>query len=801
MSFLVRSGQVGSGGIGNAAVLSGSIGSGQIGSGHFASGLIAGLQSGGAGLVSGQVTSGFLGDNSVLSGNIGSGQVSTPHFASGTIAPFAQATAYFQDMLASITMSGINAAFVRVVSGQFVEPASGAAGIFPVVGLVIDNVLSGQVARVYTQGAIFSTKFQNASFSGRAGQIVFRANLGNPDTPGAGNIDVYNRGAQGVVINGSGMFLMPNMLSSGTVGPLHIASGGVTSGSLANFSVNSGSITSGQVGTIHFASGSEINYANAIRAPFVAEDLISGVRAVTININPSGNAVVRIAEPLSQGISNGAHWPAQGIVIDDVVSGGTVNVYFQGLVYSPRWSGNWSTNFTFNNPAWVNASGGIDTLDTISSSSGFHMPIGTWINASGLYLNAIGGLVASGSVNRGAYQTESIQSYAIASGAVQQFQLGDQAVLSGNLRSGLITTGARQLIDELVTFAGEPLSGGGAGALLAVSALNNLSGRTTVIAANPADPFRRPAFGVVTKNYASGDPVQVITHGVVNWEFSVNTNPGQPFFVGNSGIIEGINLPTTSGSYIQPMGWSLGRGLGGNGSGTILIQPMPWLSGMITNQLLGSGAVLSGNIGSGQIAGFGKSGLANARMIASGSVGGFDLSDASVNSGQLNSFTVARIHLASGTRGFGTEYDFFTAEPISGLKAVALIADTSLNMRIVRAERQSGLRLPAIGVTISGATSGNSCTVVTQGFIAEGVSGMIASGTAGRILYVGSGGLIVNTSGFAGGASSGAHLISGSVSQKIGVYTTDASGTVHGIFVSPSLEISSGVLTTAQGNF
>lgn len=595
-------------------------------------------------------------------------------------------------------------------------------------------------------------------------------------------------------------------------GSANLTSGQVGSGFLGNNSVLSGNIGSGQVSTPHFASGTAISYANAIMAPFIAEDMISGVRAVTININPGGDAVVRIAQPLSQGISNGAHWPAQGIVIDDVVSGGTVNVYFQGLVYSDRWSGNWSTNFTFNNPAWVNGSGGIDTIDTISVFSGSHMPIGTWINASGLYLNAIGGLVASGSVNRGAYQSDSIQSYAIGSGQVQQFQLGDQAVLSGNLRSGLITTGAQELIDELVTFAGETISGGGAGVLLAVTADNSLSGRTTVLIANPADSTRRPAFGVVTKNYASGDPVQVITHGVIPWPNSVNTNLGQPFFVGTSGQINGLTFPSFSGSIIQPMGWALGRGLGGNQSGSILIQPMIPMSGTITYGLIASGAIF----------GFGQSGLSTAaRNIASGSIGGFDIANKSINSGQMGdqfinhvfitsggvlsgniaAGNIGRGHLASGTRGYGTEFDFVAGELISGVKAVALSTDVSINGFIVRAERQSGGRLPVIGVTISGAASGQSCTVVTQGFVPDYASGMMASGATGRIMYVGSGGLIVNTSGFGAGASSGAHLLSGSVAQKVGVYAVFGSGLIRGIMVNPSPEITSGVLTTAQGNF
>jgi hypothetical protein len=116
-------------------------------------------------------------------------------------------------------------------------------------------------------------------------------------------------------------------------------------------------------------------------------------------------------------------------------------------------------------------------------------------------------------------------------------------------------------------------------------------------------------------------------------------------------------------------------------------------------------------------------------------------------------------------------------ELISGIKAVCIGSGGV----ILRAERASGLRLPAIGVTMSGSLSGAVCTVVSYGRIFNTASGMIASGFEGGLLYVGSGGCIVNRSGFVEGLSSGAPFLSGDMQQSIGIYVSG------GMFVMPNL--------------
>lgn len=231
-----------------------------------------------------------------------------------------------------------------------------------------------------------------------------------------------------------------------------------------------------------------------------------------------------------------------------------------------------------------------------------------------------------------------------------------------------------------------------------------------------------------------------------------------------------------------------------------LLSSLALTSGQITSGFIGDAALVSGRIGSGAIVGFGKSGFISnttGRGIASGSVGGFDIADLAIASSHLERGQVGREHMSSGARVWGIQYEFQCGDLISGLKAVAFsMSGGLLAPIIVLAERQSGARLPAIGVTVSGAVSGQFATVVVRGFVDAGVSGMIASGQT-RSLYVGSGGLIVNQSGFCGGASSGAPFLSGSAVQYLGQYV---SGNV--MYVNPEPYPRSGLITAAgQGAF
>ena len=183
------------------------------------------------------------------------------------------------------------------------------------------------------------------------------------------------------------------------------------------------------------------------------------------------------------------------------------------------------------------------------------------------------------------------------------------------------------------------------------------------------------------------------------------------------------------------------------------------LSGIVQVGSLGSGAVQSGNIGygaigqfhiaSGQLLGFElASGSIVSGRIASGQIGFGHLANASIQSGTIASGVLDRLHHNSGC-----VIDYFPCEQaISGIIAVAW---GSGGCAVVPAERRSGLRMPAIGIVAGNFLSGAIVPVVRDGYIGVTFSGGIASGQFGRYLYVGSGGLLVNMSGYMGGLSSG----------------------------------------------
>ncbi len=173
-----------------------------------------------------------------------------------------------------------------------------------------------------------------------------------------------------------------------------------------------------------------------------------------------------------------------------------------------------------------------------------------------------------------------------------------------------------------------------------------------------------------------------------------------------------------------------------------------------------SGAVRSGHL---------SDGSTSSGNLSSGSVGSPHIAAAAVKSGHLSSGSVDEYALMSGVQSFGIKRVYVTEEAMSGVLAVAL-GRSGGGFSIVRAERQSGLRMPAIGVVYSGALSGQSCEVCILGTVYVTHSGGIASGFHGNPLYVGSGGLIVNLSGFCAGASSGPGVgtFSGSYIQMLG---------------------------------
>lgn len=168
-------------------------------------------------------------------------------------------------------------------------------------------------------------------------------------------------------------------------------------------------------------------------------------------------------------------------------------------------------------------------------------------------------------------------------------------------------------------------------------------------------------------------------------------------------------------------------------------------SGTIGVTDFGSGAVITGTVGSGAI----QSG-----NVASGQLGNFHLA-----SGQVQGLAGTGVpNLASGTAtrhnlNSGCVIDFIACEQaVSGIIAVAWGSGKCF---VVPAERGSGLRLPAIGIVAGNFVSGAIVPVVRRGLVRGVTSGVMASGLLPIYLYLGSGGLIIDQSGFHEGLSSG----------------------------------------------
>lgn len=411
--------------------------------------------------------------------------------------------------------------------------------------------------------------------------------------------------------------------------------------------------------------------------------------------------------------------------------------------------------------------------------------------------------IGSGAVQSGNIASGSVGQFKLSSGAVNSGHIGNAAVVSGSIASGQIA--AQHLSSGLL--AGATTSGF---LLTQFRTAQTISGGrcVTVVASGvvaisiPAqNGSGMPCIGVVYDNVLSGQLANVFVAGqgpaVAAIEGGMGAIGTNPVYVGTSGLLA-ATVPL-SGSVVTQIGVFTGL------SGQAVINVVPVASGSIGAFRLGVNAVRSGNVGSGQLAGFGKSGLAEARMIASGTIGGFDLADNSVNSGQLGAAQIGHQHFFGGVIGVNPGFDaalaygvgFGNGAIITGQGqmsggAVAFSTNLSGKLTVVPAERQSGLRLPCIGVMASGAASGDFALIVTQGFVQQ--NHFIASGFTGQPLYVGSGGFIVTQSGI-GGLFSGPLQISGSVIQRVGVCISG------GMLVQIDPAVTSGLNTTPMGTF
>lgn len=207
------------------------------------------------------------------------------------------------------------------------------------------------------------------------------------------------------------------------------------------------------------------------------------------------------------------------------------------------------------------------------------------------------------------------------------------------------------------------------------------------------------------------------------------------------------------------------------GSGVILSGNIA--SGQIGTRHIAIGAIVSGSIASGQIGAnhfaSGAISTASSGSITSGLIG-----NGAIVSGSISAGSLATQHYSSGFGGFsrGIVIDFINAsEVISGLRAVSIGPN---GMRI--ANPNNPATMPAIGVNSTNALSGQALNVVRLGGLQVPTAHGNFAGSVGSGLFVGSGGLIVGTP------------ASGIMIQQVGVAYNSG-----GIYVDPCCCYSSGI--------
>lgn len=144
-AFGLSSGEVRSGSIGSGQISRFKLSSGTVNSGHVASGAVLGSLGGGAfSIASGSVGPNDLGSGAVVSGAIGSGAIIT--YARNVIV---------DTYTVSEIVSGVRCVqFTPGASGAIRVAMAAASGRIPAIGIVFENVASGQLAKVVRYGDV-----------------------------------------------------------------------------------------------------------------------------------------------------------------------------------------------------------------------------------------------------------------------------------------------------------------------------------------------------------------------------------------------------------------------------------------------------------------------------------------------------------------------------------------------------------------------------------------------------------------------------------------------------------------------
>jgi hypothetical protein len=785
----IASGTVGVFDFGSGAVIAGTVGSGAIVSGNIASGQIGQFH-----LASGAVNSGHIGNNAVVSGSVASGQLSIYHFASGAtvtraqfVAPFVSGTSW--TVITEETISGVRAvAFSQ--SGTLRVAMASISGRYPAIGVVVDNVLSGLQANVYTVGPLqftsglgdYSGYLGQPLYVGRSGQVVTASGsfnsggllsgdmtqqIGFAWTSGGALIEVnapFVSGGvpaltSGLVQSGNiasgavqGFFGSTRNIASGTVGVFDFGSGAVIAGTVGSGAIVSGNIASGQIGQFHLASGSVTS--GAIASGQVGQFAHSS-GSVTSGAIASGQ-VGQFAH--SSGAINSGH-----------VSSGAV----QGFFGSTRHI----------------ASGTVGVFDFGSGAV-----IAGTVGSGAI----VSGNIASGQVGQFHLSSGSVTSGAISSGVVGQFALSSGSVTSGAISSGQVNTyhfGSGATVTRAQFVA--PFVSGTSWTVITEEIISGvravaLSQSGTLRVAMASISGRYPAIGVVVDNVLSGLQANVYTVGPLQFTSGLGDYSGylgQPLYVGRSGQVVTSSGSFNSGGLLsgdmtQQIGYAWTSG------GALIEVNAPFVSGSVPS--LTSGLVQSGNIASGAVQGF----FGSTRNIASGTVGVFDFGSGAVIAGTVGSGAIVSGNIASGQIG---QFHLASGSVTSGAIASGQVGQFALSSGSVTSGAIASGQVGQFAHSSGAINSGHVSSGAVQGFF--GSTRHIASGTVG-VFDFGSGAVIAGTVG--SGAIVSGNIASGQVGQfhlSSGSVTSGAiSSGVVGQFALSSGSVTSGAISSGQVN-
>ena len=400
--FDFGSGAVTAGTVGSGAIVSGNLASGQVGnfhlvtggltSGALASGTVEGffgatrhIASGTVGsfdLASGAVTAGTVGSGAVVSGNVASGQLAYFHFASGASIDAANWLIEDTFTCAEAISGGRAVAFTQ--SGTLQIAMAGISGRMPAVGVAVTNYTSGNTVTLFTRGRVFNTIL---NFSGWMNQPVYVGASGDLVASGAPILSGNIQQIIGVSTNQSGLFVQVGDPLEGVL----IQSGDIGSGAVFGQAA-SGQLTIASGSIITYDTGSGLTAARSqLVAPLfsgtswslITEEAISGVRAVCVS--QSG----RLRQAMA---SVSGRMPAIGVVIDNVASGITANVYSHGVVQAT--SGLVDHSGWLGYALWVGRSGQIVQWSGAFNSGGFNVASGgDFLQRAGVAINSGGFLI------------------------------------------------------------------------------------------------------------------------------------------------------------------------------------------------------------------------------------------------------------------------------------------------------------------------------------------------------------------------------------------------------------------------